>query len=85
MVLLNTIVIIHDIPLINNPVITEPCQIIFFSPHRFKDSRSISWQENHIEGGGGKKIKRRKEVILPYHSPTPRGRLGSLTPDNRMA
>lgn len=60
MVLLNTIVIIHDIPLINNPVIIEPCQIIF-SPHRFKDSRSISWQENHFEEGGDeKKLKEGK-------------------------
>lgn len=32
MVLLNTIVIIHDIPLINNPVIIEPRQIFFSLP-----------------------------------------------------
>lgn len=36
-------------------------------------------------GEWAKKIKRRKELILPYYSATPTGRLGSLTPGNRMA
>lgn len=69
MVLLNTIVIIHDIPLINNPVIIEPRQIFFFfsPPHSFKDSRSVSWQENVLKGEKLKGERANSSISLPPH------------------
>lgn len=80
MVLSNTVVIIHDIPLINTPVIIAPCQIIFFPP--IKDSHPFSWRENISEEEKGKK---NRGPILLQHSPTSTTRLGSLTLNKRMA
>lgn len=88
MVLLNTIVIIHDIPLINNPVIIEPRQIflfLFFSlsplPTGLNQPFGLLARKS-FKGGklkGGKKAD--SSISLP---PTPTGKFECLTPDNRI-
>lgn len=82
MVLSNTVVIIHDMPLINTPVIIAPCQIIIFFPP-FKKRHPFSGRENISEET--KKKKKKKGIpLLSQTSPTPPVRLGSLTLDNRL-
>lgn len=69
MVLLNTIVIIHDIPLINNPVIIEPRQIFFFfSPLPTGLNQPFGFlARKSFKGGKLKGEKADSSISLPPH------------------
>lgn len=64
MVLSNTVVIIHDIPLINTPVIIALCQIVFLLPPRFKRQSSIFFGEKIFQRK--EKKKKKKKTTHPH-------------------
>lgn len=68
---------IHDIPWLTVLWLLHHVRSSF-SP--FKDSHLFSWQEHISE-----EEKRKRGLISSQCSPSPTSRLGSLTPDNRMA